>query len=159
VHKARMSYYRTVMGFDVEPRAIILTDVRFARRRNMTIREGAVINNGCRIDNRFSVTVGRSSSLSYGTFVITKGHDIEDPQFRTKGAPVVIGDYVWCTVRSTVLPGVTVGDRAVVLPGSVVTSDVSEAHVVGGIPATTVRMRDAQPHNVPPYTGHNPVFG
>ena len=160
IHRVRTAYYRRVMGFRIGPQAVILTDVRFARRGNLTLGPGAVINNGCRIDNRFAVHVGRSSSLSYGTFVLTKGHDIEDPQFGTRGAPVVIGEYVWCTVRTTVLPGVTLGDRAVVLPGSVVSSDVDAGTVVGGIPARLVRTRDVELFDVPPYAGgHNPVFG
>lgn len=160
IHRVRTAYYRRLMGFQIGAQAVILTDVRFARRGNLSIGPGAVINNGCRIDNRFAVHVGRSTSLSYGTFVLTKGHDIDDPQFRTRGAPVVIGDYVWCTVRTTVLPGVTLGDRAVVLPGSVVSSDVEAGTVVGGIPARLVRTRDVELSDVPPYTGgHNPVFG
>jgi maltose O-acetyltransferase len=159
VHRLRLGYYRHVMGFQVGARANILTDVRFARRHNLALGDGAVINNGCRIDNRFPVTIGRSTSLSYATFVLTKGHDIEHPTFATQGAAVTIGDHVWCTARTTILPGVTIADRAVVLPGSVVTADVAEAHVVGGVPATTIRTRAVHPSDVPPYDGHNPVFG
>jgi acetyltransferase-like isoleucine patch superfamily enzyme len=159
VHTLRLGYYRRVMGFRIDGRAMILTDVRFARRGNLTLGDGAVVNNGCRIDNRYPVAIGRSTSLSYATFVLTKGHDVEHPSFATRGAPVTIGENVWCTVRTTILPGVTIADRAVILPGSVVAHDVAEAHVVGGVPAETVRMRQVHPHDVPPYDGHNPVFG
>lgn len=158
-HSLRHLWYRRAMGFDVGPAAVILPDVRFARRGNLVVGAGAVINNGCRIDNRFPVAVGAFTSLSYGTVVLTKGHDIEDPHFATRGASVTIGDYVWCTVRTTVLPGVHIGDRAVVLPGSVVTRDVPAGDVVGGNPARHVRERAIEPYDVAPYRGHFPVFG
>lgn len=55
----------------------------------------------------------------------------------------VIGNDVWLGYRSTVLPGVTLGDGAIVAAGSVVTADVAPYTIVGGNPARPIRRRFA----------------
>ena len=54
-------------------------------------------------------------------------------------APIVVGRNVWIGSNVTVLPGVTIGDDAVVAAASVVTEDVQEKFVVVGSPARVVR--------------------
>jgi chloramphenicol O-acetyltransferase type B len=56
--------------------------------------------------------------------------------------PVVIKENVWFSARVTILPGVTVGEGAVVAAGSVVTKDVSALAIVGGNPAKEIGQRD-----------------
>jgi acetyltransferase-like isoleucine patch superfamily enzyme len=58
-------------------------------------------------------------------------------------APVVLGRNVWLGANVTVLPGVTIGDDAVVGAGSVVTRNVPARTVVVGTPARVVRSLDA----------------
>ena len=55
--------------------------------------------------------------------------------------PVEIGDYAWVASRCVILPGVTIGPRAAVGIGSVVTADVPEGMVVAGNPAVPVNTR------------------
>lgn len=55
-------------------------------------------------------------------------------------APVVIGRKVWLGAAVTVLPGVTIGDDAVVGAGAVVTKDVPANAIVAGVPARLIRM-------------------
>lgn len=55
-------------------------------------------------------------------------------------APIRIGKYVWIGANATVLPGVTIGDGAVVAAGAVVTKDVPEMAVVGGVPARMLKQ-------------------
>ena len=54
----------------------------------------------------------------------------------------VIGDNVWFGLNVIVLPGVTIGDGAIVQAGSVVTSDVPSLAIVGGHPARQFSTRD-----------------
>ena len=54
-------------------------------------------------------------------------------------APIHIGKRVWIGSNATVLPGVTIGDGAVVAAGAVVTRDVPANTVVGGVPAKVIR--------------------
>lgn len=55
--------------------------------------------------------------------------------------PVVIGNDVWINGRATIVPGVTVGDGAVILAGAVVTKDVPPYAIVGGVPAKVLKYR------------------
>ena len=53
------------------------------------------------------------------------------------GLPITIGNDVWISGHSTILPGVTIGDGAVIAAGSVVTKDVPDRTLVAGSPAIT----------------------
>ncbi|QWA14027.1 acetyltransferase [Sodalis ligni] len=54
---------------------------------------------------------------------------------------VIIGNDVWMGHGAIILPGVTIGDGAVVAAGAVVSKDVEPYQIVGGVPAKTIRMR------------------
>ncbi len=58
--------------------------------------------------------------------------------------PVAIGDFVWCGANVTILPGVTVGEGAVIGAGSVVVKDVPRCAIVGGNPARVLNYRDIE---------------
>jgi maltose O-acetyltransferase len=62
----------------------------------------------------------------------------ERRQFIT-AEPITIGSHVWIGAGATVLPGVTIGDKAVIAAGAVVTKDVPESCLVGGVPAQVIR--------------------
>ncbi|WP_274617023.1 DapH/DapD/GlmU-related protein [Vibrio furnissii] len=55
-------------------------------------------------------------------------------------APITIGDNVWIGANATVLPGVFIGNGAVIAAGAVVTKNVAANTVVGGVPAKTLKM-------------------
>ncbi len=58
------------------------------------------------------------------------------------GEPVTLGDDVWIGAHCTILPGVTIGSDVVIAAGAVVTKDVPDHCVVGGVPATVIRQLD-----------------
>jgi len=137
----RLLWYKRVLNFSIGHTSSILTDFRVSQRGNVEIGTNCIINNACRFDNRNQITIGNNVSISYGTILLSKGHDIDDPLFRTKGAPIRIDDYVWICAKAIILPGVTIGKGAVILTGSVVTKDVEPFAVVGGNPAKFIRKR------------------
>lgn len=53
-----------------------------------------------------------------------------------------IGDKVWIGSNATILPGITIGDGAIIAAGAVVTKDVEEKTVVGGVPAKFIKKID-----------------
>lgn len=155
----RLAWYRRVMGFHIGKNSSILTDFRVATRGNIDIGRNSTINNHCRFDNRRPIAIGDNVSVTYGTTIFTKGHDIDSPTFATSGAPVTIDDLVWLCALVIVLPGVTIGRGAVVLPGSVVTKSVKPLHVVGGNPAAYIRDRPARLDYSPIHKAWVPFFG
>lgn len=56
--------------------------------------------------------------------------------------PVTIKDFVWCGANVTIVPGVTIGEGAVIAAGSVVTKDIPALAVIGGNPAHIIKYRD-----------------
>jgi maltose O-acetyltransferase len=101
-----------------------------------------VINFGCLLDGRkFKIKIGSDVSIGPEASILTLGHDPQSPDFGDRGGDVVIGNRVWIGYRALILPGVTIGDGAVVGAGSVVAKDVEPFAIVVGNPARKVGER------------------
>ena len=74
--------------------------------------------------------------------IYTSEHDINDVHFKAHVSPVVINDYVFIGPRAIILPGVTIGRGAIVGAGAVVTKDVADFAIVGGVPAKQIGERE-----------------
>jgi len=99
------------------------------------INFGAVILDGAK------VTIGRNTLIAPGVHIYTACHplDIADRREWEDCLPVTIGEECWIGGRVTILPGVTIGDRAVIGAGSVVTKDVPSDCLAVGNPAKIVK--------------------
>ena len=108
--------------------------------KNITLGERIFINSGCKFQDQGGVTIGDDSLIGHNALLATLNHDM-DPARRADMHPalIVIGKRVWLGSNVTVLPGVTIGDGAVVAAASVVTKDVPANSVVVGSPAKVVR--------------------
>jgi len=87
------------------------------------------------------IEIGEQATVSQDSFLCTASHDMSSPIMELTTAPVRIGAQSWVCARSVVLPGVTVGEGAVVAAAAVVTKDVEPWSVVGGNPATFIKKR------------------
>jgi virginiamycin A acetyltransferase len=74
-------------------------------------------------------------------FLASRGFGGSGGHPEAKNRPVVIGNDVWLAQRALILPGVAIGDGAVVAAGAVVTRDVEPYMIVGGVPAKPLRPR------------------
>ena len=90
------------------------------------------------------VCIGNHVNLAQGITVTALNHNFEDKTKRideqgitTK--PVIIGDDVWIGANAVILPGVTIGKHCVVAAGAVVTKDVPDNTIVGGMPAKEIK--------------------
>ena len=88
------------------------------------------------------IRIGHDAVVSEGAFICTASHDLASKAFALANAPIEIGDYAWICAYAIVLPGVKVGEGAVVAAGSVVTRDVEPWTVVGGVPAKFIKKRE-----------------
>jgi maltose O-acetyltransferase len=115
---------------------------RFLNGRKVFIGERNVINFGCLLDGRkFLIRTGSNVSIGPEAAILTLGHDPRSPFFADRGGDVVIGDRVWIGYRAIVLPGVSLGEGAVVGAGSVVAKDVEPYKIVAGNPAKVIGER------------------
>jgi acetyltransferase-like isoleucine patch superfamily enzyme len=140
VRRLRHAAYRR-MGMQLPRNARIHRGLELRGAPNVAIGEGSVIGFDAILDGRSGIRIGRHVNVSSGAAIWTLQHDHRDPAFGAYGAPVVIGDRAWISFRATILPGVTVGEGAVVAAGAVVTKDVPAYAIAAGVPARVVGER------------------
>jgi acetyltransferase-like isoleucine patch superfamily enzyme/glycosyltransferase involved in cell wall biosynthesis len=105
------------------------------------IGDNTVINRFTYLDGRVPLYIGNNVNVSHYTLIQTLTHDPQNPDFVCVEGPVRIGDHAWIGSRVLVMPGVTIGEGAVVAAGSVVTKDVAPYAIVAGVPAKFVKQR------------------
>ncbi len=87
------------------------------------------------------ITLRRGSSVAQEAYLCAGTHDLEEAGWPLLTAPIEIGEEAFVGARAFVLPGVSVGKRAVVGAGSVVARSVEPNTVVAGNPARLIRER------------------
>lgn len=140
-HRFRQCAYRG-MGMTIGNDTAIFRDVEVLHPSAISIGAHCVIGWWCILDGRGGLTIGDNVNISGQTVIHTAAHDFRSAGFEAYRAPVVIEDRVWLATRSMILPGVRVGEGAVVAAGAVVTKDVPPFTVVGGVPAVELGRRD-----------------
>lgn len=109
--------------------------------KNITIGKNVFVNTGCTFQDRGGITIGDGTQIGQNVVLCTLNHGIP-PEERhiTYPSPIVIGENVWIGASATIIPGVTVGDNAIIAAGAVVTKDVPANAIVAGVPAHVIRM-------------------
>jgi acetyltransferase-like isoleucine patch superfamily enzyme len=120
----------------------------------ITMTPGSTLDVGDDVDLAYGViitasggvTIGERTLVGYRTQILSANHRIPEGRGRIFGAghdrkPVVIEKDVWIGANCLILPGVTVGEGAVVAGGSVVTKPVEPFTIVGGVPAKVISTR------------------
>lgn len=157
-HKASLALFNTVLsiafffslrrslmrliGFKVGRRTTVHRNVLFFAFGKCVIGHNCTLNYRCYVDNRGGITIGNNVNISHDTKIYTMGHDIDHPMSPTVIRPVCIHDNVWIFPNTLIMPGVNIGEGAVIYPGSVVTRNVEAYSIVGGNPARHIRYRN-----------------
>ena len=108
--------------------------------KNIHLGKNVFINSGCRFQDPGGICIGDNVLIGHNVVLATLNHE-ENPQKRGNliPAPIKIGNDVWIGSNVTVLPGVKIGDGAIIAAGAVVTRDVAKNTIVGGVPAKYIR--------------------
>lgn len=122
------------MGEDSDVR----TPLTAVRPDRVKIGRNVIVMPGCLMMGAGGITLDDGAMLSANVQLLSNNHDLLHPEIIT-GKPVRIGKGAWVGAGSSVLPGITVGDYAVVGAGSVVTKDVAPWTIVAGNPARFIR--------------------
>lgn len=90
------------------------------------------------------VEIGARTQIAWGVTIsdhdFHKTYDLDGNQ-QLETSPIKIGDDVWIGANATILKGVTIGNRAVIASGAVVTKDVPSESLVGGNPAKIIKEK------------------
>ena len=115
---------------------------RFLHGPKVFLGQRNVVNFGCVFDGRrHAIRTGDDVSIGPSATILTLGHDPRSPQFADRGGEVEIEDRAWIGYGALVLPGIRVGEGAVIAAGSVVTKDVPPYVIVAGNPARPIGER------------------
>lgn len=128
-------------GVTIGRKSTIHIGARFYQPKNVSIGEGTIIGDHATLDGRAPLTIGDHVDIASEVAIYNSEHDIHSEDMRPIEAPVEIGDYVFIGPRAIILPGVKIGTGAVVAAGAVVTKNVPEKTIVGGVPAQEIGQR------------------
>jgi len=137
----RMAYLKAYLA-EIGTGTSVQMGCRFLNGRKVHLGSHNVINFGCLFDGRhYPIYTGANVSIGPEATILTLGHDPQSPHFNNKGGEIIIKDYVWIGYRALILPGITLGEGAVVGAGAVVTKEVEPYTIVGGNPAQFIKKR------------------
>ncbi|MDE5667001.1 MAG: sugar O-acetyltransferase [Clostridia bacterium] len=109
--------------------------------QNITVGKNVFINSGCCFQDQGGIEIGDNVLIGQQVVIATINHDLSPEKRKNMlPAPVKIGNDVWIGAHATILSGVTIGRGAVIAAGAVVTKDVPENAVVGGVPAKVIKQ-------------------
>ena len=134
--------FMKMVGMKIGKRTQIDMSNYFIAPYKICLGNNCHINQSCFIDGRGGIKINNNVSISHYCRLVTGSHDIQDSHFSYKSSPIVINDFVWIGIGSTILAGVTIGKGAVICAGSVVTKSVPDFAIVAGIPAKIIGTRN-----------------
>lgn len=144
----RLGEIRLGPQVQIGPGTFIAADTHNRSKSTLIVGEGTVINeyNNIRASGT-TISIGNYCQISQFCSLIGTNHSIDTRELMilapwdTEKHSITLGDDVWIGANSVVLPGVTIGRGAVIAAGSVVTKNVPEYAVYGGVPAELIRFR------------------
>lgn len=142
-HRFRNYWYRRA-GIVLPSTSSIHWRAEFYAPERITIGPHTIIGDTAFLDGRSGLSIGSNVNIGSHVTIYTRQHDIDAPDFAEVGGPVEVKDYAYIGSHAIVLPGVTIGQGAVVGAGSVVTKDVEPFTLVAGAPARFIRARSRE---------------
>lgn len=122
--------------------------------KNISIGKNVFINACCCFQDQGGISISDGVLIGHRVVLATINHGLlPDERHGNYPAPIVIGKNVWIGSGSIVLPGITIGENAVVAAGAVVAGDVEPGAVVAGVPARFIKNI---PNAAPPEISPNP---
>ena len=140
-NETREKVIRELFG-SVGKNPVVLPIFNCDNGKNIHVGDNFLTNYNCTILDIMEVRIGHDVMIGPGTLITTVNHPL-NPAGRRKhlgiGKPVKIGNDVWIGGNVVILPGVTIGNNVIVAAGAIVTKDVPDNTLVGGIPAKFIK--------------------
>lgn len=132
--------FNELTGSGVDPSFMCFPPFYTDFGKNITIGKNVFFNTGCSFQDRGGIRIGNGTLIGMNVTISTLNHGLSmETRNTTYPSPVVIGENVWIGSGASILPGVTIGDNAVVAAGAVVTKDIPKNTVAAGVPAKVVK--------------------
>ncbi len=141
IHTLRWLFY-SLAGVKIGRGAHLHMGTQFFDPCRVEIGEGTIVGQNAFLDGRDKLKIGKHVDIASDVMIYNSEHDIKAADFAAICEPVEIGDYVFIGPRSIILPGVKIGKGAIIAAGAVVTKDVADFAIVGGVPAKVIGERE-----------------
>jgi len=129
-----------IIGTEVDDSTIVFPPFYTNFGRSVKLGKNVFINHACSFLDIGGITIEDDVQIGPRVNLISENHPLDPTERKTLILkPVVIRRNVWIGAGATVLPGVTIGENAIVAAGAVVSRDVPENTVVAGIPAKVIK--------------------
>jgi acetyltransferase-like isoleucine patch superfamily enzyme len=112
--------------------------IRTGTEGKIRIADRVAINGFCKIYGHGSIEIGEDTQIGPGVLMTTTSHNYEG-ELETSYLGIRIGKRVWIGANVTILPGVEIGDQAVIGAGSVVNKSIPPYTVSVGVPARVIK--------------------
>ncbi len=139
-HTIRKFKYR-LAGIKIGKGSTIHMKANFFQPKNIEIGDDTIVGDNTFLDGRAKIKIGNHVDIASSVMIYNSEHDLESEDFKAREESVEVGDYVFVGPRAIILPGVRIGKGAVVAAGAVVTKDIPDYAIVGGVPAKVIGER------------------
>ncbi len=140
IHFVRKFFY-FISGVNLHLDSTIHIGANFFNPSNVSIGHDTIIGDHCFLDGRAPLTIGNHVGIASQVLIYNDEHDINSPDYGNSFGPVTIGDYVFIGPRAIILPNTKIGKGAVVAAGAIVTKDIPDYEIWGGVPAKKISDR------------------
>ncbi|MBR5068525.1 MAG: hypothetical protein IKX25_03920 [Bacteroidales bacterium] len=127
-----------LFGGGLDATSYLMPPLQIDFARQMKIGRGVFVNHLLTCMAAGGITIDDGAMIGPNVRIVTDNHDFEN-RMVLRCKPVHIGRRAWIGVGAIILPGVTIGENAVVAAGAVVTKDVAPNTIVGGNPAKFIK--------------------
>lgn len=125
---------------DIDSSTTLFTPFSINYGKNLKLGKNIFINQNCQVLDLGGVTIDDDVMIGPRVNLLSETHPIE-PESRKAliAKPIHVKAGAWIGAGATILPGVTVGEHAIVAAGAVVSKDVPDRTVVAGVPAKIIK--------------------
>ncbi len=129
-----------ITGSDIDESVAVFTPLYINYGKHTKIGKNVFINFDCVFLDLGGITIEDNVLIAPRVSLLSEGHPT-DPNYRQSLVPgqIHIKKNAWIGAGATILPGVTIGENAVVAAGAVVSKDVPANTVVGGVPVKVIK--------------------
>jgi acetyltransferase-like isoleucine patch superfamily enzyme len=125
---------------EIDESTTVFTPFHINYGKHTKIGKNVFINFDCVFLDLGGITIEDNVLIAPKVSLLSEGHPISpDDRHSLVPKPIYIKKNAWIGANATILPGVTIGENAIVAAGAVVSKDVPDNSIVGGIPAKFIK--------------------
>jgi len=130
-----------LFGATISGIPFVYSSVKIQIPWHLTMRHRSCLGDRSNAYSLGKIVVLEGATVAQEAYLCTGTHDFKDPSLQLITKPITIGKNSFIGARAMILPGISIGDQAIVGAMSVVSKDVPDHQVVAGNPAKKIGER------------------